>query len=161
MICDSLSSWQQNLRSLPPALKKALKWAERNSKAPPVSGKYPLESDAYVLVQNYTPKEWKSAEFENHHKFVDVQVVVLGIECILWTKPQSLKVTKPYADEKDAENFQPDPNKEYTCLVMGPGSFVIFWPSDWHMPGLQPSRTTKSGQQFPAVLKFVIKVPVE
>jgi YhcH/YjgK/YiaL family protein len=161
MICDNLSSWKKNMGSLNPSLKKALEWAEASLKSPPAPGKYPLEAGTYVIVQTYLPKEWKGTTFENHRKFIDVQVIAKGNECILWTKPQPLKTSKPYVDANDAELFSPDPAKEYTCLMMAPGSFAIFWPSDWHIPGLQTSRIPISSQQLTEVLKFVVKVPVE
>jgi biofilm protein TabA len=159
MICQTLSDWKKSLNSLPDALKNALEWAEANIKSPPADGKYPLENGAYVIVQSYDSQPWEGKEFENHHKFIDVQVIVKGAEYIGWVQMDSRDISRPYDEAKDAEFCNPVKGREYTYLFLDMGKFAIFWPGDWHMPTLVPARKTKPNQKFEKVTKFVIKVP--
>lgn len=161
MICDNLTSWKKHGINLTSSLKKGLIWVEENFSSPPMPGKHPLEAGSFVLVQKYSPKEWMGIEFENHRKFIDIQVIVEGNESILWAKSQYLKESKPYVEKNDVEFFSVDPAKEYSNLMMSPGFFAIFWPTDSHVPGLQPSGSPPANQNFTSVLKFVVKVPVE
>lgn len=160
MLCDQLKNWRLYQAILPELFQECFSWIEKNSAILPKPGKYNLSKGAYAIVQNYAPNPLKGMEFENHRKYIDLQVVLKGEERILWTKPTHEKLSKPYVDEKDIEFFVPLVGKIYTSLILGPGDFAIFWPSDWHIPCLQPVLSENSTESFANVDKIVIKIPV-
>jgi len=111
-------------------------------------GRHEVEGAAlYYLVQSYTTKPRGPASWECHRKYLDVQYVVSGREQIGWAPLGALQVTRPYDAGTDAELLTGDGD----FLTAGPGTFVLLWPEDAHMPGLC------AGPPSP-VLKVVVKV---
>jgi YhcH/YjgK/YiaL family protein len=64
-------------------------------------GKHIISKDAFVLVDEYQSSKSDKNIFENHHKYIDIQLVTSGIEKINYTDTGSLTLTKTYNREDD------------------------------------------------------------
>ena len=106
--------------------------------------------DCFALVQSYTTRPFAQVKFESHRKYVDIQFIQTGRETILWTPLATLtQVTQPYAADQDVALYA-NPH-QMTPLMLCPGDFAIFFPTDGHAPGLEADDATE-------VRKVVIKV---
>ena len=116
--------------------------------------KYPLQGDEiYAQVMRYKTRTPETAMLETHRKYIDIQTVLTGSERIEWFPRAGLTVDAPYEESKDAEfykRFHPGP----VCIDLSPGTFVMLFPHDAHMPSLAIEERPES------VKKVVIKMNV-
>ena len=113
-------------------------------------GKYEInDQGAYVIIETYETKDVSDCFIECHRKYIDVQVVIEGIECV-GVCHRSACDASPYDEEKDFQKLEGDTE----LLTLEAGSFMIFYPDDAHMPKVRYGGT--SGR----VKKAVFKVPV-
>jgi YhcH/YjgK/YiaL family protein len=113
-------------------------------------GKHELaDHGAFALVSEYFTKPETEHFIECHQKYVDIQIVVSGIEAISFCNKSNCKEL-PYNSEKDFQKLEGKLN----FVTMEPGMFAVFFPADGHMPGLHFNNTPQK------VKKIVIKVPV-
>src|SRR5665647_3560401 len=75
------------------------------------------------------------AELESHRRYLDIHTSIINAERIDWYPAASLKVIKPYDDTEDAVYYA-RLQSACTGIVMTPGLFALFGPSDAHMPRL-------------------------
>ena len=118
------------------------------------NGKYPLENGAYAVVSEYVTKAIEDAKFEAHKKFIDVQLILSGREIIGVMPTERMRLGKcigEYNPEKDVENYREC--GEYEAHVLEAGDFLILYPEDGHMPGVQADGPC-------AMKKIVLKIPV-
>ena len=117
--------------------------------------KYEIQGDdIFAQVMSYNTRIPQDAVLESHRKYVDIQTVLIGGERIDWLSRDGLVVEKPYEESRDAEF--------YKCIFLGsahvdlfPGTFVMFFPHDAHMPGLIV------GEKTELIKKVVVKIKVD
>ena len=115
-------------------------------------GKVILQGDdLFAGVDCYETKARDVAKLETHQKYVDIQLLLNGRECLEVFPKAGLIVSEPYDAEKDAEFYQV-PDNPAANVRLSPGQFVVFFPEDAHMPCLM---TEDSPQP---VKKVVIKL---
>jgi len=113
-------------------------------------GKYAInDQGAYVIIETYETKEASACFIECHRKYIDVQVVIEGIERV-GVCHRTACDEFPYDEEKDFQKLKGDTD----LLTLEAGSFMIFYPDDAHMPGV------RYGECKGMVKKAVFKVPV-
>jgi biofilm protein TabA len=113
-------------------------------------GKYPIDGDnVYAIITEGAPKQLDTAGWEGHRKYADLHYVIKGKEKIGVVTVDVLKVTKPYDETKDVENYYTN-GKFYTAT---PNNFFIFLPGDIHQANMS------AGGNSP-VKKLVIKIRV-
>ncbi len=113
-------------------------------------GRYEGEDGVYAMVQEYTTRVDTAPRYENHHDYIDIQVIASGEETVLAGSSEGCELLTEY--EPDAEFFAaPD---AVQSLTLRPGVFAVFFPGDAHAPGLAYGGTPK------AVKKIVGKIPV-
>jgi YhcH/YjgK/YiaL family protein len=97
-------------------------------------GTYPIDGeDVFAIVQTVTTENASERQFESHQKFIDVQMVLQGLERQdVTTVDDSVKITQHYDESNDAMLFE-EPEL-FSTLIMKPGMFVIYTPSDGHRP---------------------------
>jgi YhcH/YjgK/YiaL family protein len=100
-------------------------------------------------VSEYTTKSKSESMIESHQKYIDIQIIVQGIETI-GICPKSACTAAPYDPEKDFQKLE----GEVGFITMQPDSFAVFFPQDGHMPGVQYNNKAAK------VKKVVVKVPV-
>ena len=112
-----------------------------------------LDGGVFAMEQVYHAKPRAEGFFESHRKYIDVQVIVDGIELMEVEDIARLRVTQDYDAEKDFMKYAidvPDAAK----LIVRAGEATLFFPMDGHMPSLRvDGRPT-------LVRKTVVKVPV-
>ncbi len=115
-------------------------------------GRYEVGGEgAYATIQTYFTEAAGGKRPETHRKYADIQSLVKGREIIGWLPSTGLEKEKEYDPERDVEFHKNSPDE--SRLLLGPGSFAVFYPSDAHKPGCSVA--------FPEeVRKVVVKIPV-
>ena len=103
----------------------------------------------YAMIQKYDTRKPKDAKWETHQKYIDLQYMISGAENIGFVLSDYLDITEEYDEVKDFEFL--DGMGDYVQL--NEGEFVIFFPTDAHMPRLKI-------KNIETVQKVVIKVRV-
>ena len=115
-------------------------------------GKYDIMGDdMFALVQSYDTRDIADCKIEVHHKFIDIQTLLVGSERMVYSAVNSLEVCDEYNTNNDAAFYKYDALKavEY---ALTPGNFTVFFPDEGHMPGI----ALQSGSA--PVKKVVIKI---
>ncbi|MHC4386438.1 MAG: NanQ anomerase/TabA/YiaL family protein [Planctomycetota bacterium] len=117
-------------------------------------GRYEVDGkNLFYIVQEYETQPVEEGQLEVHRKYMDIQFVVSGAECIGYAPLEGLTETMAYDGEKDAAFYHFDPTA--SKLVLKQGMFVIFWPNEPHMP------CRRIGDVPVTVKKIVVKVRME
>ena len=87
----------------------------------------------YAMIQKYDTRKPKDAKWETHQKYIDLQYMISGAENIGFVLSDYLDITEEYDEVKDFEFL--DGMGDYVQL--NEGEFVIFFPTDAHMPRLK------------------------
>ena len=152
MIADKLSSLEK-YKSVIPFYGEIADFLKKNDLWTMENGKYEINGDnVYVSVQEYETQKETEKKWESHKKYMDIQIVIQGTECIGHSLIDNLKVAGPYQEEKDVLFYQ-DSSKMHTTIVLKDDDFCVFYCDDGHKPGYYLDRPGK-------VKKAVIKVRV-
>ena len=116
-------------------------------------GKYEVcGNDIFYIVDEYETKPIEEGRLEIHRKYLDIQYIVSGAECIGFAPLVGLTEETPYTGESDAAFYKYDPSM--SRLILKQGAFAIFWPNEAHMPGRMVNTSEK-------VKKIVVKIRME
>lgn len=134
-----------------PLLREAMEYL-RQCPADKPEGRYTIRGeDIYASVFTYQTGPAATKVFEGHRRYIDIQVVLSGVEMIDMVSSEGLSIKTPYDAEKDVIFY--DSPKIFSSIVLRPGFFALLGPQDLHRPGVclaQPE----------TVRKLVIKVRV-
>ena len=111
-----------------------------------IEGRYELANGAYANAESYLTKE--NSVFERHNKYIDIQIVLSGMEVIELLTPV---VKQEYDENRDIE-FVDIPEVEH--VYMNEDTYCIITPETYHKPCMDCC-----GKH--TVRKVVIKVPVK
>ena len=89
--------------------------------------------DVFARILSYETCGPEDAVLEAHREYVDIQSVLVGAEGIDWFPAGALDVKMPYDDGNDVE-FYHRPDDAHTRINVYPGTFVVLFPDDAHMP---------------------------
>jgi biofilm protein TabA len=117
-----------------------------------VTERIELAGGAFALEQVYQSRARSDAFFESHRKYIDVQVIVAGIEKMEVEDIGRLTVDQPYLEARDLIKYLDTATASQ--LAMTAGQVAVFFPVDGHISIQQPA----AGQVV--VRKSVVKVPV-
>ena len=134
MILDSLKNAASTL-ALNPLFKQAFEFIQKNDLSKMELGKTILDGDKlFISVMEIDGKLPEAAKMESHVKYIDIQVVISGVETMGWTAIEHCtEAIEPYNAEKDLQFFADKPS---TLITVHPGEFAIFFPEDGHAPGI-------------------------
>ena len=124
MILDKLSRIDM-YRPLLPHLDEALTCLERIRDAAP--GRYEY-SGGFILIQEGTTKPLSAGDFEAHRKYLDVQVLLSGVETVAWADLDELACNEVYDEGKDRGMYA----GEGCPVKIWPGMFYACFPKDAH-----------------------------
>lgn len=117
-------------------------------------GRYEVDGEnLFYNVDEYETKPIDEGRFEIHRKYMDIQYIVSGAECIGVAPLEGLTIETPYDGEKDIAFYRYEP--EMSKLVLKQGMFAIFRPNEPHMP------CRRIGDTPEKVKKIVVKVRME
>ena len=114
-------------------------------------GKYPIDGERLrASVSTSRTREPEAVPFEAHRRYIDIQYLLSGSESVYWMPREGCVVRQEYSTEKDIELLA---DGRASALILRPGIFAVFFPSDAHKPGCFSARQEE-------VQKLVIKVRV-
>ncbi len=96
-------------------------------------GRTEIDGDrVYAIVSDVPGRSRHKGQLETHARYIDVQYVVSGVDEMGW-KPASecRQPAVPYDPEKDVVFYTDEPD---AWISVRPGSFVVFFPEDAHLP---------------------------
>lgn len=88
-------------------------------------------TNLYCIVSEYTTKPEAQGKWEAHRKYIDLQYMVRGTECIGFG-PAARMIPGVYDPEKDFALLE----GRGDFLTVHEGDFMALWPQDAHMPGI-------------------------
>ncbi len=104
---------------------------------PALNGRHELDGDRlFLMVGDHALKEPTAARLEVHDRYIDIQVVIAGVEEYGYS-PRAACV-RPVGEmnpEKDILFFEDVPQ---TVVTVRPEEFVLFYPEDAHAPLRRP-----------------------
>ena len=78
--------------------------------------RYDVDDNFFYIVQEYETKMPNESKFEAHKKYVDIQYVVKGSECIKVTASAFMECDSPYNSQKDIVFFK-EPRMSKTKVI--------------------------------------------
>jgi YhcH/YjgK/YiaL family protein len=150
MIYDSIKniSLYENLGE---RIKKGLKYLSETNFNDLESGTYDIEgTDIYSIVSEYNTKPFSAAKWEAHKNYIDIQYMVSGKEKMGFAHQTNMAVIQEYNKVKDVMLLKGEGN----YLIVDEKQFVIFFPTDVHMPSVAVNIPKP-------VKKVVVKVRVD
>ena len=111
-----------------------------------------LAGGVFVSEECYRSKARADGFFESHRKFIDVQIILEGVELMEVAELATMTTRQAYNPERDLITYEDNPDASW--LRVFPGQAAVFFPTDVHMPQLVVR------EPGGVVRKCVIKVPV-
>lgn len=132
MIIDHISNIgrYQNIHKYFP---KIIEYLEKVNIKTLSTGKHVIiRGQAYVSIDKVLARDKKNAYLEAHRKYIDIQIIFSGLDTIGWKSVVNCKqVQKGYDKEKDIIFYKEAPD---FFIPVSSEFFVIFFPTDAHMP---------------------------
>ena len=134
MIFDSLNN-AEKYYVLGEKIKKGFEFLKNTDLKNLKDGKYEIEgADIFANVQTLKTKNKTEAKWEAHRKYIDIQYLIKGVECMGYGLEHNFKdVVEKYDETKDIEFLNGD---KYNFINLEENDFVIFYPDDIHAPML-------------------------
>jgi YhcH/YjgK/YiaL family protein len=112
---------------------KAFEFLNRSDLRQLPVGKYEIDGEhVYAIVDRANGREKETALLETHNKYIDIQLILEGIDNMGWkSRYFCTQPTCEYDQEADIQFFADKPD---TWLSTESGFFAIFFPEDAHMP---------------------------
>ncbi|HEV9038234.1 MAG TPA: YhcH/YjgK/YiaL family protein [Puia sp.] len=134
-----------------PNFAKAIRYALNTDFTGMDIGKYPIDGEnVFAIVNEYTTKPVSGCDPESHRDYADIQIMVAGSERFGYAPLTDQPASTPYNPARDVA-FYSIAEDELNYITLGPGQFIIFFPSDIHQPEVFVS-------QPQLVRKVVLKV---
>ena len=131
MIIDQIRN--AALYSSNPRLRRALDYLAGTDFASLPPGKVELDgANLYALIIESETRLKEECLFEAHRNYADVQYIVRGTEKMGYAPVGRLSEVEPYDPQKDAAMLK----GEGDFFTATPGTFVVFYPEDAHMPSV-------------------------
>lgn len=131
-----------------PLFKKAFEYLTSQDFSTVENGTYEVDEKRIFAIVNSYPTEPVSQRFwEGHQKYIDIQLMISGIENMGHVPLHQAKVIQDYNYENDFTKFE----ATGTEVTVPAKFFTIFYPSDVHMPNLVSGKSME-------VKKVVMKV---
>jgi len=133
MIFDNLSNCAQyySLEGLKKGFEFLLNTDLKNLK----DGRYEIDGDrVFANIQSLKTKPKEDKKWEVHRKYIDIQYVISGYECMGFGLLEDFKTVKEaYNDSKDVEFLD---GGKFNYVNVKEGNFTVFYPNDVHAPML-------------------------
>lgn len=132
MIVDTLDN-STRYTALHAKFAQAFSFLQKEDLSKREEGRYEIDGDEiFAIVAREQGREKDEALLEIHNTYIDIQVVVSGIDEMGWKARSACTAPAgPYSSEDDIQFFTDTPS---TWITTPPGHFVIFFPEDAHLP---------------------------
>ena len=141
MIFDALSN-EACYEALNPRFAKAFAYLKTVDLATIAEGKYEIDGqEVFMSVMERDLKTPEQAALEVHDKYIDIQVVIAGVESFGWKDRRACASPRgEMSVEKDILFYDDKPSTYFSLM---PGEFAIFFPGDAHAPLVGDGRIKK------------------
>ncbi len=116
-------------------------------------GRYNISDNIYANVEIYNTKNISNAQFESHEKYIDIQILLNGVEDIFYAYKSDLTVNVPYNSEKDI-TFYKENVLPFSKVTLDGTNFVMLYPHEAHAPQVC------AGEIPVLVKKVVVKIKI-
>jgi len=148
MIADTLRN-ADLYRGLSPRIALAFDFLHGTDFRSAAPGRFEIDGrQVYAIVQEYATLDRVQGTWEAHRQYIDLQYMVSGTERIGYAHVSRLTPGR-YDQERDLLPL----SGEGDFLVLGPGSFMLLFPEDAHMPRIAVAAPEMVG-------KVVVKIAV-
>lgn len=130
-------------------INEALKYLKNTDITTLELGKHVINDWLYINVQEYMSKPLSECRFESHRKYVDIQMMINGVEAIETCDIDKLEGETEYSDEQDVMFWKQKPNQMRSVITNN--AYVILYPQNAHMPCIAIDKPAK-------IRKLVAKV---
>lgn len=116
-------------------IRAAVEAAKKLSAAQYTPGRVEIDGDnLYLNCAEYDTHDREGALTEAHRAYLDVMVIVEGVETVYVKRTEALRnVTKPYDASIDA--LLADTDVDVSAIRLEKGDFLVLFPEDAHAPG--------------------------
>ncbi len=135
MIFDLLDN-ARLYRGIHPTLDRAIPFLEPVSLTLLSTGRHDLDEGVFAVVNHYTTLPPADTFWEAHNLHADVQIMISGAERIDWTPRRRTHIVEPYDPQRELVKLRPFDDTSPLSLILRPGWFALFLPSDAHRPGM-------------------------
>jgi YhcH/YjgK/YiaL family protein len=132
MILDRVDNFKRYL-ALNPHFATAWEFLRKQNLRELALGRHEIDGDrVYATAMKGQGKAREAAHLEAHRKYIDIQVVLSGVDEMGWKNKGTCKIPHgAYEADKDAEFFADPPD---SWVEVGPGALTVFFPEDAHAP---------------------------
>lgn len=116
-------------------------------------GRYEIDSNSYANIEEYETKKISDCKFEAHKKYIDIQMLLLGIEELDYTPVKGLKISEEYDNNRDIMFFE-NPDRILDSVILATGKFALIYPHEAHRPQMAFRGESKK------VKKVVVKIHI-
>jgi biofilm protein TabA len=151
MIISNVTNWEREKAVYPQAINRGLEYIRATDFSGLDLGKYEIEGEQmFALLQEVTTKRWEQQRPESHRSFIDIQYLIEGEEVIRVSPlSENAIVSEEAFEARDIAFYEKVDNEN--SLLLQPGDFTVFYPTDIHRPCCSPSQDKK-------IRKVVIKI---
>lgn len=148
MIADHIAN-AERYTVLGPLFKQTFDFLRSQNLDALADGRHDLAGDdLFALIQGYHTKPQSEGFWEAHRCYIDLQFIVKGVERIGYA-PLHRMTLESHDDSRDLSVL----HGAGDFLTLTEGCFLLLWPEDVHMPGLQTDQSAP-------VRKIVFKIAV-
>lgn len=116
-----------------------------------IGKKIKVNDDFYYNIQYYDTKSPDLCDFESHRKYIDIQFMVSGKECLEFSDISRLSVKQSYNENLDVMFWNVPEN--ISKIVLSEGDYIVLYPEMAHRGAVICQKSEK-------VLKIVGKVRI-
>lgn len=117
------------------------------------AGRYEIDQNSYANIEIYETKNLKDCKFEAHKNYIDIQILLSGIEELDYTPVKGLTVFEEYDEKRDIMFFE-NPDRISDSVILEAGKFALIYPHEAHRPQVAFNANSKT------VKKVVVKIHV-
>ena len=128
MIIDKV----ENIGKYSEVHKEAVEFVEAVTKED-FAGHYDFRDGVFANIDEYETRTFDNCKFEAHKKYIDIQLILDGVEKLDYMSVDELKVSEIYDEERDVMFFE---NSEELpdSVILRPGKFALIYPHEAHKP---------------------------
>lgn len=129
--------------NLHPLFTRAFEYARNSDLLSLAPGRYHIfGEELFVIIENAAGRTRAEAKLECHRKYIDIQLVLEGIDEMGWKALADCKQpVNDYSEEKDIRFFHDAPD---SWIASPAGAFCIFFPEDAHAPLVSTNNIRKA-----------------
>lgn len=130
MIFDKMSNFEKYV-SVNEGFKDVFEFMKKTDLLALPLGKQPISDRVYLNRQQYIGKEEVDKKYESHIDYIDIQIVLKGVE------KNNYSFTAPTPAEINAKDCYFTEAEKDAVLTLDSENFVIYFPNELHKPCLK------------------------